>query len=191
LHWTYNPTTSFFATHTSGCHRQPNGNTLVTNGPAGEVFEVTPTGSVVWNWATSSGGIFKVRKYPASLYRDKLLFAASIGGAINFDLAAGSAHAGRPYLLAGTLSGISPGVNIGNLNIPINPDIFTSFTRNQNSSHIFQDFRGTLDSLGNATATMITGPISTALVGRTMHFAFVLTGPLDFSSNASSVKIVL
>ncbi len=38
----------FFASNYSGSQRQPNGNTLICDGPAGEFFEVTNEGEIVW-----------------------------------------------------------------------------------------------------------------------------------------------
>ncbi|MFT7516736.1 MAG: hypothetical protein ACI84O_000521 [Myxococcota bacterium] len=194
LAWTYDPTPSFFGSHTSGCQRQPNGNTLICNGPAGELFEVDPAGNTVFNWAystTSNPGIFKVRRYQTSLFQDKNIFHANTGDAVDFDLAAGSMNAGRPYVIAGTMSGASPGETIGGLHIPINIDAFTSITRSAAYSSFFLNFQGNLDLLGNATAQLVTGPIPAGYVGRTMHFAYVLLSPLDYSSNATPVEIVL
>lgn len=50
LVWTYrSPVRSdFFAPIISGTQRLPNGNTLVTEGTSGTIFEVTPAGEVVW-----------------------------------------------------------------------------------------------------------------------------------------------
>jgi len=51
--WSYkakdNPQ-SFFSPHIGGCQRLPSGNTLVCEGAKGCVFEVTPTGEVVWEY---------------------------------------------------------------------------------------------------------------------------------------------
>ncbi len=193
LAWTYDPTPSFFGSHTSGCQRQPNGNTLICNGPAGELFEVDPAGNTVFNWAystSSNPGIFKVRRYQTSLFQDENIFHANTGGTVDFDLAAGSMNAGRRYVMVGTMSGTSPGTTIGGLNIPINADAFTSITRSAAYSSFFLGFQGNLDLLGNATARMITGPIPSSFVGRTMHFAYVLLSPLDYSSSATGVEIV-
>jgi len=43
LFWSYTDSipTNFFASNVSGSQRQPNGNTLICNGPSGEFFEVT------------------------------------------------------------------------------------------------------------------------------------------------------
>ena len=50
--WTYiaNPPVSFYASRYSGAQRLENGNTLICNGVAGEIFEVTPGGSTVWQY---------------------------------------------------------------------------------------------------------------------------------------------
>ena len=48
--WPREPDTKFFAHHTSGSQRLPNGNTLVADGPHGVVFEVTPGGEKVWEY---------------------------------------------------------------------------------------------------------------------------------------------
>jgi hypothetical protein len=49
LVWSYTSPT-FFATNISGAQRLPNGNTLVTEGPGGRLFEVTRDGAIVWEY---------------------------------------------------------------------------------------------------------------------------------------------
>ncbi len=63
--WVYtaNPPTSFFVSHLSGAWRLSNGNTLITNGETGKIFEVTPEGSTVWTYNTG-GELFKVVYIP-------------------------------------------------------------------------------------------------------------------------------
>ncbi len=50
--WSYvNPTVlAFFSYMVSGCERLPNGNTLITEGATGRIFEVTDTHEVVWEY---------------------------------------------------------------------------------------------------------------------------------------------
>jgi len=52
LTWTYTatPTTSFYCANISGVQRLSNGNTLITGGPTGTIFEVTSAGQVVWKY---------------------------------------------------------------------------------------------------------------------------------------------
>lgn len=50
--WEYeaNPQSQFFSGHISGCHRLPNGNTLICEGTSGRIFEVTLKREVAWEW---------------------------------------------------------------------------------------------------------------------------------------------
>ena len=56
--WRYvaNPPDSFYARAGSGAQRLPNGNTLVTHGPANQIFEVTREGKNVWEFALPRAG---------------------------------------------------------------------------------------------------------------------------------------
>ncbi|HVS16648.1 MAG TPA: aryl-sulfate sulfotransferase [Thermoanaerobaculia bacterium] len=48
---------SFFASFISGAHRLPNGNTFVTDGPKGRLFEVTQDGELVWDLGNPWAGV--------------------------------------------------------------------------------------------------------------------------------------
>jgi hypothetical protein len=48
--WPHGPDPDFFAHHTSGAQRLPNGNTLIADGPNGVIFEVTPSREKVWEY---------------------------------------------------------------------------------------------------------------------------------------------
>ena len=50
--WEYrdNPPFNFFSAYISGARRLPNGNTLITEGQPGRIFQVTPDGQVVWEY---------------------------------------------------------------------------------------------------------------------------------------------
>jgi hypothetical protein len=52
--WMYNGA-GFFSTNISGAQRLPNGNTLITEGAGGRVFEVTPDSKIVWEFMTQNG----------------------------------------------------------------------------------------------------------------------------------------
>src|SRR5436309_14810167 len=68
------PPTSFFANIISGAQRLANGDTLVTDGPAGHFFEVTPDGQTVWSYVvTDTAGangylVFRAVRYEAGYY---------------------------------------------------------------------------------------------------------------------------
>jgi hypothetical protein len=63
--WMYvaNPPASFYVSHLSGAQRLADGDTLICNGETGEIFEVTPDGSTVWQYG-SGGEVFKVEFLP-------------------------------------------------------------------------------------------------------------------------------
>ena len=50
--WEYadNPAYNFFSSYISGARRLPNGNTLITEGQMGRMFQVTPEGEVAWEY---------------------------------------------------------------------------------------------------------------------------------------------
>ena len=52
IEWEYvgDPPISFYSFHISGAERQPNGNTLITEGAPGRIFEVTPDKEIVWEF---------------------------------------------------------------------------------------------------------------------------------------------
>ncbi len=52
LYWTYtnNPATNFYCSDIGGAEREANGNTLITHGTHGTLFEVTTNGTTVWSY---------------------------------------------------------------------------------------------------------------------------------------------
>ena len=66
VEWEYtaSPDVSFLSGHISGAERQENGNTLVCEGAAGRLFEITSSGEIVWEWINPFVG--EMRGSPAS-----------------------------------------------------------------------------------------------------------------------------
>ncbi|MEO8098805.1 MAG: aryl-sulfate sulfotransferase [Acidobacteriota bacterium] len=67
LVWSYTAP-AFFATNISGAQRLLNGNTLITEGPDGRLFEVTKEGAIVWEYVYPVFGAGKAR-VTNSVYR--------------------------------------------------------------------------------------------------------------------------
>lgn len=94
--WTYtapNPL-DFFAANYSGSERQPNGNTLICDGPSGEFFEVTNDGEIVWlyiNPVINTGPLRQGDPIPAQLNRvfRSYRYAPDYPGFIGKDLTPG------------------------------------------------------------------------------------------------------
>jgi len=118
--------------------------------------------------------------------------SAATGGAVTFDLGAGAGEAGRDYVLLGGASGTAPGVTFpSGVTLPLNLDAFTDLVLAQLGTAPFEGFAGTLDATGAARATFDTlGPVPGAAVGLTLHFAYVLTKPIDLASDPVAVAIV-
>jgi hypothetical protein len=70
LVWSYtNP--RFFSTNISSAQRLPNGNTLITAGAGGRMFEVTNDGTIVWEYmfplfsgANASNAVYRAYRVP-------------------------------------------------------------------------------------------------------------------------------
>lgn len=88
--WIYqaNPVESFYATNISGAQRLENGNTLVTDGPAGTFFEVTLTGEIVWEYVNP---IFSRRRDEVAneVFR-ATRYAPDYAGLASYDLTLGA-----------------------------------------------------------------------------------------------------
>jgi len=46
------PTWTFFTSFVSNAQRLPNGNTLIDEGMNGRIFQITPDGTIVWEYVT-------------------------------------------------------------------------------------------------------------------------------------------
>ena len=121
---------------------------------------------------------------------DVATLSEATGGTATFMLQ-NPGHAGKDYLILGTLSGPSPGFPLpGGLTMPINWDLFTSVIVKNLGSPFLSGFLGTLDGNGDATA-VLTAPALPGLAGATMDFAYAQDGKVwDFVSNSVSIQIV-
>jgi len=127
----------------------------------------------------------------ASLWGDAYTLSTATGSLIRYNLDAGTANAGRQYLIMGTLSGTSPGFTLpGGMVMPINWDLFTTFMLTSLSNPVFQDFIGVLDGAGCATAELNTfGPINPLVVGMDINFAFTLRPPAGWDFTSNTIKL--
>ena len=73
----------------SGAHRQANGNTLVTHGPAARLLEFTPAGDLVWNYTsavTADGAVSQGAAPPATNTFKARKFGSDFSGFAGRDL---------------------------------------------------------------------------------------------------------
>ena len=115
---------------------------------------------------------------PPLLGADAIQMSVAQGGTQSFFLEAGAAWAGAPYFLLGTLSGTSPGLQLGALWLPLNPDTYTNLSLSQPNTPPLANSSGALDAGGSATASFSLGAGSApGLVGLTAHHAYVVFDP--------------
>jgi hypothetical protein len=133
---------------------------------------------------TTDGGVD-----PLTVDNDQI--SAYTGGKSVFSLDAGVANGNRNYLIFGGVTGTAPGTPLpgGMAVLPINWDAFTNMVISMVNGPAFDQFMGTLNGSGNATATLNLPPIPgvTSLV---MYYAFALNNKWDFVSNPVEIHIV-
>jgi len=130
------------------------------------------------------GTNIKVYRTDNTLVADAFEISMAAGGTVHFTLRAGQAHAGRNYLLCGSLSGTDPGTLLpgGLVTIPLNRDWFTTFILEHLYWPVFSEFWGVLDAQGEAVVTMEVPPLGPQWYQWTLYFAFATTNPWDFAS---------
>ena len=76
--WEYtdNPPQNFFSPYISGAQRLPNGNTLITEGSFGRLFEVTSDGEVVWEYVNPYFGVRSTDSAPVAGGEQNSVFRA-------------------------------------------------------------------------------------------------------------------
>jgi hypothetical protein len=106
---------------------------------------------------------------------DHLLSIAS-GAPLSMHLDVGPAHAGRNYLVYGSITGTMPGTPFGSLTLGVNSDRYYKKTQKLNPNGNVSPPTGTLDPQGRATTSFIPPRKSpqTWLVGRTFHHVVVV-----------------
>lgn len=98
----------------------------------------------------------------------------------NMTLDAGIEHAGKIYLMLGTVSGTSPGTPLGAVHLPLNYDFYFDWLARLPNT-IVQGSLGTLDAAGQASASFrMINAIPLSMAGTVMHHAYIVI-PTDFS----------
>src|SRR5690606_29505338 len=122
---------------------------------------------------------------------DEHLLSISQASSQVLSLDAGPAHAGKQYWVFGnlTFNGSVPGVALGSVTIPLNPDPWTQVTIDFANTATLFNTRGLLDAVGRGYASLDTfGPIPAPL-GLTLQHCFLVfqVGPPDQYSLVSNL----
>lgn len=100
------------------------------------------------------------------------------GGTQTLSIAGSPLAAGFTYLIAGSLSGTSPGVSVFQFFVPLNPDDWFAFTVANPNTPPLSGFQGLLDAAGTGAATLTLPPgLPPALAGITVNHAVGLVSP--------------
>ena len=125
------------------------------------------------------------------LAASEIFMRASLGGTLMLDLDGTPAAGGRTYVVGASVSGTSPGIPLGSVVLPLNWDFLTAYAFANLNNQIFGNFYGVLDGQGRAQASFLAPPISDpAIIGVTIHFAWITLNPIDFASNPVGLLFV-
>jgi len=132
--------------------------------------------------------VFRTRLLPLTAEGGQI--SVSGGGTQELTLDAGPAHAGKLYLVAGSLSGTSPGTPLPLVTVPLNQDSYLVLSITKANQAPFVNTFGVLDGQGRGSAAIALPPGTgiVGLAGLTAHHAFVALDPVtaaaEFASNA-------
>lgn len=121
--------------------------------------------------------------------------SVSQGGEVDWLTSLAPSSAGSLYLVLGSSSGTTPGVPLGQLNVPLNYDSWSLFTLTSINQGPLQNTLGVLDNLGGA-ASRLTAPSGNdpALIGATLHQATLTFDPVSAEpigvSAASALSLI-
>ena len=113
------------------------------------------------------------------------------GGSVNITLNGGTSNAGKPYILAASGTGVTPGFTFpdGKV-IPLVPDEATAFVYQSMNGPMFQNFSGTLSGTGQATAQLVVPNLGPLPGPVTVYFAFVTNTAPMFTSRPVAITIM-
>jgi len=97
------PLWNFRSWFAAGAERLPNGNTFVAEGSTGRLFEVLPTGQLVWEYVNGARNPNPVTNNSNEIYRAYKVPYAWAGTRFESDLQVSGSHSGDPVLGGGTV----------------------------------------------------------------------------------------
>jgi hypothetical protein len=133
---------------------------------------------------------------PIALASEVTSISHSAGGSQVLVLDGEAPRAGWTYFMLGSVTGTTPGIDFGGgVVLPLNLDVYLLLTLKSPGLGLFNNFRGTLDSAGQAMATFSLPPIAdSSLVGLIFNHAYIagpVIGTVSFASNAVPVTLVM
>ncbi len=135
---------------------------------------------------------------PETLTANKSDVSIATGGTQFLSLDAGATHAGRLYWILGSLTGNSPGISlasaIGNVTLPLTPDVWTDVTIVSANTRTLLRTKGPLGVSGKGLALFNVPSINNpAAIGVVFHHAYVVYDQQSnfyMASNPVTLKLV-
>jgi hypothetical protein len=138
-----------------------------------DVYVETGVGPAAWAWQKRKVYVFSGA--PMDLWSETHRVSLAKQGKQVLKLDAGPKHAGSAYFVLGSLSGVKPGLKLGGMTLPLQPDLWFWLTAGYPNSAMFKASVGVLDSKGQATCTFTAlKGLPTALIGARADHAYVL-----------------
>lgn len=139
------------------------------------------------NGSTSAGTTYLIHGKPNALGGDKTVISLAVGGSQSLYLRAGIANAGKQYVILGSMTGVTPGVNFGITHFPLNIDVYTTIVATYFNTFVYTGFLGSLDANGNASASFNLPPGITGVPPHLLlHHAYLVLNPAQFPIFASN-----
>ena len=127
------------------------------------------------------------------LSTDRHVVSVSAGGRQTLRLAAGEPGGSRHYLVAGSF-GTKPGIQVGGIRVPLNPDPWFTLSIQLANTGVFAATRGRLDGDGRGLAFLVIPQNTTAdAIGLTLFHAFVAfddQGTFHYASEAAPLSFI-
>ena len=140
------------------------------------------------------GSAFVISGVELALTSDTHLLSLALGGAQAFTLQSGRLHGGKLYIVLGSMSGTRPGLKLGALTLPLNPDAYFGLLLANPNSFITRSVC-LLDTTGKATAALrLPGRLPPSLLNVVLHHAYAVIdltrASIDFTSNPVPLTLV-
>ena len=154
---------------------------LAAGAPQGTDLSALPTGTV---------RVLSGADRTLTALQHELSLAA--GGTVRLEMRAGPAAQGALRLVLGSASGTSPGVPLGAVLVPLNPDGYTDLLLSNPAGSPLSDIVGVLDAAGASQSLFALPPgTNPALSGLTLHHAFLtITAGVDAASKPQPLTLV-
>lgn len=123
----------------------------------------------------------------ATLVTDVPAISCGNGGVQQLTFTPGQAHVGDLYVIFGSMSGWAPGFPLGGLQVPLNPDPYSTLSIELANTTFFVDTLGVIGPSGSVTSHLVAPPgLLSPYVGMVLHHAAVTASAPNVFTHASN-----